>query len=126
MYLNIKNFLPVGKNGLEWLRLGYGGCLGLLTVTYGVRTINLLRTGQSLNMRAWDVKTRLQDKLCCKDFECFSDHEVLGLRVLIEQFSKSAVVRPRDCFDLKLSTGVSLVGILLTYLIVLLQFRVGE
>lgn len=45
------------------------------------------------------------------------------MAVLIQRWSRSAVIRPMDAFDLGRSTTISLYGLLLTYIIVLLQFK---
>ena len=48
------------------------------------------------------------------------------LEVTIENFSKSAPLRPRNTFGLNYASGLSILGLLLTYLIVLFQFKVSD
>ena len=49
-----------------------------------------------------------------------------NLEVAVERFSKPAPIRPLDVFNLNLASGASIVGLILTYIIVLLQFKVSE
>lgn len=54
------------------------------------------------------------------DFE-----EERKLRVLISRFSTPSPIRPCDVFDMNTASFVSISGIILTYLIVLLQFKLS-
>ena len=45
---------------------------------------------------------------------------------LMEEFSSPCPIRPADMFDMNLATMISLAGLLLTYVIVFLQFKMGE
>ena len=48
------------------------------------------------------------------------------LQILIELMNKPAVIKPLQCFELNWGTGLSIIQILITDLIILLQFRVSE
>jgi hypothetical protein len=48
------------------------------------------------------------------------------LEVLIGQFSKSSPIRPKDIFDMNLAAGNSVGGVILTYLIVMIQFKISS
>ena len=48
------------------------------------------------------------------------------LEVTIERFSMSSPIRPMDMFDLNGGSAMSILGLLLTYLIVLFQFKVSD
>ena len=48
------------------------------------------------------------------------------LEVTIERYSRSSPIRPMDTFDLNSGSAMSIAGLLLTYLIVLLQFKVSD
>ena len=45
---------------------------------------------------------------------------------LIEEFSRTSVIRPMDVFDMNYATATSVYGIVLTYIIVLLQFKLSN
>ena len=48
------------------------------------------------------------------------------LDVTIERYSRSSPIRPMDIFDLNSGSAMSIAGLLLTYLIVLFQFKVSD
>ena len=50
----------------------------------------------------------------------------VNLETLIEKFAKDSPIRPAEIFSLNYSDGLSALGLGLTYVIVLLQFKVGE
>ena len=52
--------------------------------------------------------------------------EEIELDVLIDKFSKHSPFRPLDMFDANFATLASLAGLAFTYVIVLLQFKIGE
>jgi hypothetical protein len=43
--------------------------------------------------------------------------------ILIERFSKPAPIPPKDVFNMNWASGVSIAGLIVTYMIVLLQFK---
>ena len=54
--------------------------------------------------------------------------ETLEIDTLVEwlSFSSRAPIRPMDTFDMNYSSGASIVGLILTYMIILMQFKVSE
>ena len=55
------------------------------------------------------------------------NHEEMSqLDVLITRYSNPGPMRPLDMFNLNFASAASTAGLLLTYLIVLMQFRAGE
>ena len=48
------------------------------------------------------------------------------LEVTIERYSRSAPIRPMGIFDLNSGSAMSIAGLLLTYLIVLFQFKLTD
>ena len=54
--------------------------------------------------------------------------ETLEMDTLIDwlSFSSRAPIRPMDVFDMNYSSGASILGLILTYMIILLQFKVTE
>ena len=54
--------------------------------------------------------------------------ETLEIETLVDwlSFSTRSPIRPMDAFDMNYSSGASIVGLILTYMIILLQFKVSE
>ena len=54
--------------------------------------------------------------------------ETLEVETLADwlSFSSRAPIRPMDVFDMNYSSGASIMGLILTYMIILLQFKVSE
>ena len=54
--------------------------------------------------------------------------ETLEVDTLVDwlSFSSRAPIRPMDVFDMNYSSGASIMGLILTYMIILLQFKVSE
>ena len=46
--------------------------------------------------------------------------------MLIDRFGSSAPLRPKDIFDVNFASAASLAGLVVTYVIVLLQFKLGD
>ena len=55
-----------------------------------------------------------------------SDKDKCLMDILLDKTSADCPVRPLNMFDLNLSTGLSAIGLCLTYVIVLLQFRISD
>lgn len=52
--------------------------------------------------------------------------ELCQFEVLVDWFSLAAPVRPMDMFNLNFSSAATLVGLVITYMLVLLQFKIGD
>lgn len=98
------------------------GCLAILAF---LRLVLLISKGQKVSQRSQNLVAELQ-AYRSGQFALLSPGELVNLEVVIERFSSRPTIRPMDCFNLNLSTGVSLAGLLITYIIVLLQFRIGD
>ncbi len=48
------------------------------------------------------------------------------LAILLDQLGVAGIYRPSNAFEMNYSTGIGAAGIILTYIIVLMQFKVGE
>ena len=46
--------------------------------------------------------------------------------IVMENFSKSAPIRPMEMFNLNLANGALLAGLMLTYIFVLYSFKFGD
>ena len=55
-----------------------------------------------------------------------SEKEKCLLDIMLDNTSSCCPVRPHNTFDLNYSTGLSALGLCLTYVIVLIQFRISE
>ena len=71
------------------------------------------------------VKNTLQ-KIKIQRVDLMSPKEEIELDVLIDRFSKHSPFRPLDMFDANFATLASLAGLAFTYVIVLLQFKIGD
>jgi hypothetical protein len=71
------------------------------------------------------VKKNLQDLFIAKA-TILSANERAQIDVLIERYSKDSPMRPMDMFSMNRASGISMSGLILTYIIVLLQFKTGE
>lgn len=48
------------------------------------------------------------------------------VRVLLSRFSEKSPIRPGDTIDLDANTGAVATGLMITYIIVLIQFKQSE
>ena len=71
------------------------------------------------------IKYSLQ-RLLTGQFEVLTERERCMVKVLIDLCSSPNPLCPKNVFGLNYSTGLSAIGLGLTYVIVLLQFRFGE
>ena len=58
--------------------------------------------------------------------EHMTTKQSVQMEVLVGQFSVSCPFRPLDIFDVNFGTTLSLAGLAFTYVIVLMQFRIGD
>ena len=58
--------------------------------------------------------------------DALDSEDRVRMEYLMEEFSAPCPIRPADMFDMNLATMISLAGLLLTYVIVFLQFKIGE
>ena len=71
------------------------------------------------------VKNALQ-KMKIQRIDDMCPKEEVEVDVLIDKFSKHSPFRPLDMFDANFATLASLAGVAFTYVIVLLQFKIGD
>lgn len=72
-----------------------------------------------------EVKKSLQ-LLALQEVDTMNKKQHCSLLTLIEIYSKECPLRPMDVFNLNYSTELYACGLCLTYVIVLLQFKVAE
>ena len=71
------------------------------------------------------VKDCLQDIIILKA-NGIAKKERVELEVLIDKFSVSCPIQPLDIFDVNLANATTIAGLVFTYVIVLLQFKIAD
>ena len=71
------------------------------------------------------MKERHQELLIVESSRV-SPMERAQAEVLIDRFGRAAPIRPLDVFDVNYATAASVSGLILTYVIVLLQFKMSD
>ena len=61
-----------------------------------------------------------------KHFSSLTETTLLDLDLLIDRLSRKGLISPLDYFDVNNSCFLSMAGTIITYLIVLMQFKVSE
>ena len=89
------------------------------------RTYGLMRLGQNITTGNIGIKNILQ-QICVSEYEGMTDKEKHTMAILLDQTSTPASLSPYNLYAVNFSTGLSILGICVTYIIVLLQFRFGE
>ncbi len=83
------------------------------------------RPGQNLANLYKRIRARLQEAMIA-EADSLSSKERTVIEVLMTKFTTSAPFRPLDIFDVNFASAASLLGLILTYVIVLLQFKVSD
>ena len=83
---------------------------------------HFLQIGQELSNSYQNIRDKLE-QLLIENAENMSTRQRTEMDVLIKRFANTAPLRPKDTFDMNYATGASLGGLLLTYTIVLVQFK---
>lgn len=78
----------------------------------------IFKQGQHLCNSYYIIREDLQEIRALSN----DPRESAALEILIDRFSKTSI-HPWDLFDLKYSSGMSLDGLIVTYFIVLMQFK---
>ncbi len=71
------------------------------------------------------IKEKLEDRLV-DEANQISASERTGLQVLISRYGNPSPFRPADVFDMNFASAASVGGLILTYVIVLMQFKLGD
>ncbi len=127
IYLALGLFNVVSDGVLMPVVLGYG----IANTLMGLFSVLILWELMSQGQRAADtfraIKSVLQKTVVSAVRESSLDEEERArLDVLVERFSTEAPIQPMHVFNVNFATGASLSGLVLTYIIVLLQFKVGD
>ena len=82
----------------------------------------LLQIGQELSDNYQSICDKLE-QLLIEEAENMSTRQRTEMDVLINRFAHTTPLRPKNTFDMNYATGASLGGLILTYVIVLVQFK---
>ena len=119
--------MPLSRSGesfhLGMFVIGLGNLF--LFILAMSRHYGIMRLGHNIAKGNSGIKNTLQ-KISVIEYDDMSDKEKHMMEILLERVSNPAPVSPFQIFALNFSTGLSALGLCLTYVIVLLQFRFGE
>lgn len=90
-----------------------------------LRTSSLYSKGQKLSISFKRTKRALQQYFVTH-VEDLDENECNILHLLINQYDDASPIRPKDTIDLNYNTELTAAGLMLTYMVVLLQFKIGE
>ena len=107
-----------GEINTHILQFGMGQLI--LGLFYYSRRTFLTMAGQNLCNVYGKIRLKMQKYIGSHKME---DLEKIQMDVLINQFSVTAPIRPYDVFNLNYASGFSMDGLMITYIIVLLQFK---
>ncbi len=85
----------------------------------------LSNCGQSLA----NASTRLgvsMEKFYAGEAHKMSKNDIVQVESMIRLFGTKVPIRPLDLFDLKISSGLKAFSVLVTYIVIMLQFKLGE
>jgi hypothetical protein len=111
-----------GFNGVQFLNGIYFFILAVLEVA---KTLYLARKGQAIRRCLRDSQNHLEIILFIKANDV-PDYLKTKVACLTHHWASTSYLRPMDAFNLDLASTLSLFGVLLTYIIVLMQFKFGE
>lgn len=102
-------------------------CLGFLTITvlYGLLTFYACDTGQELENARREAKIQLE-RYMARNTEVMSGQDRFRAEILLGRFETMGRFRPSGYFSMNSATFLSVVSTMLTYLIVLVQFKVSN
>ena len=83
------------------------------------------RAGQHIATGYNCVRSSLETYFLSKQ-ESLSTQQTNEVQVLIQRFGNPSPIRPRNAMKLTASSGMSALGLILTYLVVLVQFKANE
>lgn len=97
----------------------------IVFVMFTVRLLNLTYSGQTVKNQMREAKTSLQ-KYQWSKFDELSPKTHLQIGILQEELSQNDIISPKGLFTLDKVNMFSALGIFMTYVLVLLQFKVSE
>eukprot|EP00094_Tigriopus_californicus_P012420 TCALIF_12006-PA protein Name:"Protein of unknown function" AED:0.32 eAED:0.32 QI:0/0.5/0/0.66/1/1/3/0/427 len=119
------SMFTVLEDGLRLVPFLNGLACFLIGVSATLRVYGHNSGGQKLCRQTTKARRNLQ-KYVSHKFWTLSAESANNYELQVKYLSKPAPIRPMDIFDLNWSSALSLNGLMLTYIIVLLQFKLGE
>jgi hypothetical protein len=95
------------------------------TIISLIKILLLLSHGQKLTIYMKKTKKMLET-VYMENMEYFDESTTARMNILIDNFATISPIRPLDSFNLNWSTGIAACGVLMTYIVVLLQFRISD
>lgn len=126
--LLIRLFILSGEVNCLFYTVFLTGNIALL-LSYAIRAVKIAIAGEDILVELEATKEALQQVKITQlepNGTPMLDLENRRLDVLIERFSTHRGIRPRNYFSIGKSNSFSSFGLVLTYYIVLLQFRFSE
>ena len=101
--------------------------MGSIQVALTLRFWFMFSRGSALKEANQDAKVNLQRlrMLTSKDFKLDETTEY-QLNLLEKRLSENQVLRPKGAFSLDYSSAVTSIGLMMTYMLVLFQFKIAE
>lgn len=107
-----------------FMRTFFGIFISLIALNFMVIMITLANAGQELTNSCKRCGTLLEDSILSSSKP--SEFPFAQVWTLSKWFGRSAAIRPLDAFDLGKANILSTFGLILTYVFVLLQFKLGQ
>lgn len=111
-----------GELQLSKLLHGFNSVLiGLLSCS---RYLPFFRLGHNILRETKTAKYNIEEAIA-KRHQQFSPNQLWQLEQVRENFGRSAAIQPMGLFDLNLSSACTTDGLLITYVVILIQFKLG-
>lgn len=113
----------LSRNSLFWLKLK-PACL-IVGISHTVRFCLLVSFGQKIEGHVAQLRHNLR-KYLVNNYKTIAEETRFNLEMLMERFQETTGIKTWDSFPLNYSSALSLTGSILTYFIVLLQFKISD
>ena len=110
------------SNDFHSVKFSFGLHCFILAIKTATRWINFYRAGQEMANKCQNIKFILEN-LLMEHLTSLSEIDRTKLKILIKRFDDPAPIKPKSSFDLNLPTAISAAGLIVTYLVILVQFK---
>ncbi len=98
----------------------------LVTTLQGILKLTILfANGQSLSKASKDLTEALEG-IYAREAHKMSTNMAVEFETFIRNFGMKVPIRPMDLFELTMSSGLKAFSVLVTYVVIMLQFKLGE
>ncbi|TRY77097.1 hypothetical protein TCAL_15902 [Tigriopus californicus] len=108
----------------ELAKLLLGGTFVAVGEMSSLRYIPFYHVGHGITLKMKQAKYAIEEILA-KRYSQFSPIQHQQFDVVRENWSRSAALQPMGLFDLNYSTAIAMDGLLITYIVILIQFKMG-